>query len=56
MAQIEGGSDGLPNAFLGELKGNIRYGAKMTAIDQSPDSVTVHYQTRAGGPASLATT
>ncbi len=48
MEQIVGGSDRLPNAFLGELQGDIRYGAKLTAIDQSPDSVTVHYQTRAG--------
>jgi monoamine oxidase len=48
MVQIKGGSDLLPRAFLPELGSRIRYGAKMTAIEQSPDSVTVHFQTRAG--------
>ena len=48
MIEIEGGTDRLPHAFLPELKGNIRFGAKMIAIDQSPDDVTIHYQTHAG--------
>ena len=48
MVQIVGGSEQLPNAFLGDLKQRIRYGAKMTAIEQSPDSVTIHYKTGAG--------
>ena len=48
MIEIEGGTDRLPHAFLPELKGNIRFGAKMIAIDQSPDDVTIHYQTPAG--------
>ncbi len=48
MVQIKGGTDMLPRAFLPELGGRIRYGAKMTAIEQSPTSATVHYQTRAG--------
>jgi len=45
---IEGGTDRLPHAFSSELKDNIRFGAKMTAMDQSPDDVTIHYQTHAG--------
>jgi monoamine oxidase len=48
MVQIKGGTDRLPRAFLPSLGNRIRYGAKMTAIQQSPDSVTIHYQTRAG--------
>jgi monoamine oxidase len=48
MVEIQGGSDRLPYAFLPELKGEIRFGAKMIAIDQSPEDVTIHYQTHAG--------
>jgi monoamine oxidase len=48
MVSIQGGMDRLPNAFYPELKERIRFGAKMIAIDQSPDQVTVHYQTPAG--------
>ncbi len=48
MYQIEGGSDGLPRAFLPALEHRIRYGSSMVAIDQDPDGATVHYQTRAG--------
>ena len=48
MVEIEGGTDRLPHAFLPELKENIRFGAKMIAMDQSPDEVTIHYQTPAG--------
>ncbi len=48
LVELEGGSDHLPNAFLPELKSNIHFGAKMVALDQSPDDVTVHYKTRAG--------
>jgi len=48
MVQIEGGMDRLPQAFLPALNGRIRYGAKVIALDQSPDNVTVHYQTAAG--------
>jgi monoamine oxidase len=48
MVQIEGGSDCLPRAFLPALQDRIRLGAKMIAIDQSADSVTIHYQTAAG--------
>jgi monoamine oxidase len=48
MIEIQGGTDRLPHAFLPELKDNIRFGAKMVAMDQSPDDVTIHYQTHAG--------
>jgi monoamine oxidase len=48
MLEIQGGSDRLPHAFLPELMSNIRFGAKMFAIDQSPDDVTIHYRTSAG--------
>jgi monoamine oxidase len=48
MVEIQGGTDRLPHAFLPDLLGNIRFGAKMIAIDQSPDGVTIHYQTAAG--------
>lgn len=48
MLEIHGGTDRLPHAFLPELKDNIRFGAKMIAMDQSPNDVTIHYQTHAG--------
>ena len=48
MVEIEGGMDRLPHAFLPELKSRLRFGAKMVAIDQSPDDVTIHYHTAAG--------
>lgn len=48
LVELEGGADTLPNAFLPELRGEIRFGARMIALDQSPDNVTVHYRTRAG--------
>src|SRR5512138_2009211 len=48
MLQIEGGADNLPHAFLGELGPRIRYGARMIAIDQTPEEVIIHYQTPAG--------
>ncbi|MEW6402303.1 MAG: flavin monoamine oxidase family protein [Chloroflexota bacterium] len=48
MCQIEGGADNLPCAFLPAVGSRIRYGAKMIAIDQTPDEVIVHYQTAAG--------
>lgn len=48
MVELQGGTDRLPHAFLPELKDNIRFGAKMIAMDQSPDDVTIHYQTPAG--------
>src|SRR4030095_6831377 len=48
MCQIVGGADHLPHAFLPALGSRIRYGARMIAIDQTPDEVIIHYQTRVG--------
>jgi len=48
LVQLEGGTEQLPLAFLPTLKDRIRFGAKMTAIDQSPTGVTIHYRTLAG--------
>jgi monoamine oxidase len=48
LSYIEGGSDLLPRSFLSQLASRIRFGAKMVAIDQSDDDVTVHYRTAAG--------
>jgi len=48
MVEIQGGTDRLPHAFLPEMKNHIHFGAKMIAIDQSPNDVTVHYETAAG--------
>ena len=48
MCQIAGGADHLPHAFLPEIGSHIRYGARMIAIDQTPDEVVIHYQTRSG--------
>ncbi len=46
MIEIDGGMDHLPQAFLPALQSRIHYGAKMVAVDQTPDKVTVHYHTR----------
>ena len=48
LEEIEGGMDKLPNAFFPALREAIRFGARVIALDQEPDSVTVHYQTAAG--------
>ena len=48
MVTIDGGMDSLPRAYMPELARHIHFGAKMTAIGQSPDGVSVHYQTAAG--------
>ncbi len=48
MQEIVGGMDRLPNAFYEHLKPYVRFGAEVTAIDQSPNSVTVHYRGPAG--------
>lgn len=47
VVQIEGGMDLLPRALYPRVARLIRFGAKMTAVDQTEDSVTVHYRTRA---------
>ena len=48
MVTIVGGMDLLPRAFLPGLATRIRFGAKLVALDQSPDDVTVHFATGAG--------
>jgi monoamine oxidase len=48
LRQIVGGMDRLPLALFGELRQDVRFGARVIALDQSPTSVTVHYQNRAG--------
>jgi monoamine oxidase len=48
MQEIAGGMDRLPTAFYEQLKPYVRFGAEVTAVDQSPDSVTVHYKTGSG--------
>jgi monoamine oxidase len=48
MQEIAGGMDLLPQAFYEHLKTNVRFGAEVTAIEQSPESVTVHYRGAAG--------
>lgn len=48
MCNIKGGMDNLSHAFLPALAPHIRYGAKMVAIDQTPDEAIIHYQTSAG--------
>jgi monoamine oxidase len=48
VVAIEGGMDRLPRAFLPALRHRIRFGARMTALDQDERSVTVHYQTVGG--------
>ncbi len=48
MQEIVGGMDLLPRAFYEALKPNVRFGAEVTAIEQSPDEVTVHYKGPSG--------
>jgi monoamine oxidase len=48
MVSIEGGMDHLPQAFLPALAPYLRFGAKMTAIEQDGSSATIYYQTPAG--------
>ncbi len=48
LLQVEGGMDRLPRAFLPSLGNGIRFSAKVTALDQTPDEVIVHYRTPAG--------
>jgi monoamine oxidase len=48
MQEIAGGMDRLPNAFYEHVKQYVRFGAEVTAIQQDPNSVTVHYRGPAG--------
>jgi monoamine oxidase len=48
LLYLDGGTDLLPRAFLPDIGHRVRFGAKMIALDQSTDDVTVHYRTGAG--------
>jgi monoamine oxidase len=48
MVQIDGGMDCLPGAFLPALRERIRFGTRMTAVDQTPAKVIIHYRNLAG--------
>src|SRR5919106_1898672 len=48
MQEIAGGMDQLPNAFFEHVAPEVRLGAEVFAIDQDPESVTVHYKSEAG--------
>jgi monoamine oxidase len=48
LVYLDGGTDLLPRAFLPELGDRIRFGAKVVALEQADDSVTVHYRTGGG--------
>ena len=48
LVAIEGGMDRLPRAFVPELASRIRFGARMTAIDQTEDGAVIHYRTPGG--------
>jgi monoamine oxidase len=52
LVYLDGGTDNLPRAFLPELSSRIRFGAKVIALGQSDDDVTLHYRT-GGNRASL---
>jgi monoamine oxidase len=54
LVYLDEGTDRLPKAFLPELSGRIRYGAKMVAIDQSERDATVYYRTGGGRFAATA--
>jgi monoamine oxidase len=53
MQEIVGGLDLLPRAFYESLKPYVRFGAEVTAIEQSPESVTVHYKQAQAGRMSV---
>ena len=48
LVAIDGGMDQLPRSFLPELRDRVRFGARVFALDQSPEGVIVHYQTASG--------
>ena len=48
MQEIVGGMDRLPVAFYEQIKPYVRFGAAVSAIEQSDDEVTVHYRGPAG--------
>ena len=53
MQEIVGGLDLLPAAFYENLKPYVRFGAEVTAIEQAPDKVTVHYKQGPAGRMSV---
>jgi monoamine oxidase len=53
MQEIVGGLDLLPRAFYENLRPYVRFGAEVTAIEQKPESVTVHYKQGAAGRMSV---
>ena len=48
LCEIEGGMDRLPRAFLPALQAHIRFGAAVSAIDQTPEKVVAHCRSAAG--------
>jgi len=48
LVYLPGGMDQLPKAFLPALADRIRFGARLTAVDQDRDGVTLHIKTAAG--------
>ena len=48
LVHIDGGMDRLPQAFFPALRDRIRLGARVTALAQSPEGVTIHYRTAGG--------
>ncbi|NJN81796.1 MAG: NAD(P)-binding protein [Caldilineaceae bacterium] len=48
MVYIDGGSDRLVYAFMPLLRDHIRMGAKVFAVEQTPNNVIVHYETKGG--------
>lgn len=48
MVEIVGGMDQLPRSFVPLLGSRIRFGAKVTAVEQSTSGVDIRYQTAGG--------
>ncbi|HZO88060.1 MAG TPA: flavin monoamine oxidase family protein [Chthonomonadaceae bacterium] len=48
LVELKGGMDQLPRSFLPTLQRSIYFGAKMEAIEQSPQKVTVTYRDTSG--------
>src|SRR5437868_4938168 len=48
MQEIDGGSDLLPTAFYRELRGHIRFGHEVMAIEQDDHGVTLQVKTTSG--------
>ena len=51
MQEIVGGMDRLPHAFYERLRGDVRLGAHVDAVEQDPAGVTVHFRTPGGAGA-----